>query len=1716
MSKRTAILLAFCMAGAFGRARAEVDPALQYSSYLGLGGDARVTGMARDGEGNLFLAGSSLTAGTRRYNLVLAVDQSGSVGSGTQFAQTKDALKNLIDAYAAQSETLSISMLTFNNAATVILPPTTDVAYAKSVIDALPVPRERTNYADALTVSETLIDDVLIAYPDSKPIYYFISDGSPTNQSNDPRPAGCSTEASRTPPFCHPEWPGFLIERDVLAQSVGVTQSVNYSQLDWIDNAAQGPVTLNNFEGLTDALEATAPSIDAFVLKLTPAADAVLYRTWFGGRGVENAYGLAVDESGRAWVVGRTDSVDFPVRAPIQSSAQSASPSGFVARLDVDGALEFSSYFGSSGADAVHAVSLSPNGDAVIAGEVGSGDYPGSLNEFAGGATDGFVARLQGNLLLGTRAFGGSGDDRISAAAIGASGATLLLAGSSNSLDLPVPGGAQSALAGGNDAFLAAVDDTGTVLWASYLGGSGKDAATAVTVGASGEIYLAGETESADFPFSIAAGPAEARDAFLTRFSAAGARAWSRRFGGALDDRPAALAFDGNGGLLMAGQTLSEDLPGLRPDAVIDSGSGDAYVSRFAASDGQLQWTRVLGGTDGVDAAYAVLPAADGSVWFAGESTASDFPLVAELDDQRSEGGNGFLARFEDNEDFGDAPASYPTLLADNGARHRVGELRLGATVTAEADAASQADAQGDGGDDGIALETLIIGGDAELSATVNGADVSASLEAWVDFDADGRWDDAAERVLSADVTDGDNPLRFAVPAMAVEGPSFARFRLASVAVGSVTGAAADGEVEDYAVELRRAQLSIADADGVEGDAGEQSLRFVLSLSDPLLEALTVTATLGDETALAGSDYRDTAPIATFAPGDTEAVIEVPILGDTDYEGDERFFVDIIADTLVTITRGRATGRIVNDDEAKPGKLQFEADHYSLDENGGSLQLTVTRTGGADGAASVRYETADGSATAGQDYESASGLLEWEDHDTRARTISLRVLDDEAYEQDETFSLMLFEADGAALGDPLVAAITVHSEDAPKPGRIEFANPVYEIGEAAGAVTLQVRRLDGSDLPRRLRWQTVALSASADADYADVQGELAWADGEDGPRVITVPVLDDAIYEGDEVFVVQLTDLDDGTSLGTASVTIHSDDALPVASLSVIGSPFSEDGGEAHVQLHLDHSSSETVTVDLAFDGEARAETDYGISTRRLDLPPGTTSATLRLSGIADTIDEPDETLRISIQTIEGATAGAPVEAVLLDANPTPRLSFTSTHGEHAEGSTNTLSVVLSAASSRAVSVGYILGGSATVEDYRLGPSPIRFAPGETHASLALDIVDDAITEGAETLEITLGEAVGAELGEASRYVVTIPASDPVGIVAWTDERFSVGESAGSATLRLRRTDGSNGVLTVHVRSVDGSAVAGEDYVAVDELVRWADGDHADKTLAVELIGDALYEGQESLVLDISAEDDAIVGEPATAVLTIVDDDPKPLGTTTASASGGSFGGPAVLVLGLLALLRRRRSLCLLAAILAAPAQAACPVGVFAGAEAGRAISLVGGDALNDDLARKGYALQAQVDGKDDSWRVYGGCVIDEHLELGLGLGHAGDAHASLSGLEPDDLQALLQDTADALEGYGDELLLLTRYRAQLLPRLWLRPQAAVSYWRSDIEVRSGDVRFEDKRDGIGLEIGLRLAWRLSPQFELGAGIDFRRASAESALHRQFVSLEYRWGRTQD
>ena len=152
-------------------------------------------------------------------------------------------------------------------------------------------------------------------------------------------------------------------------------------------------------------------------------------------------------------------------------------------------------------------------------------------------------------------------------------------------------------------------------------------------------------------------------------------------------------------------------------------------------------------------------------------------------------------------QDFGDAPAPYPTLLVDDGARHAATGPMLGAARDMTADGEPSADASGDGVDeDGVVfVDPLVPGHSATLRAS---ASAPAKLDGWIDFNLNGSWADAGERVLnSASLAAGDNDLVVAIPAGAeVSDRIFARFRLSTAGGLSHAGAAVDGEVEDYLV----------------------------------------------------------------------------------------------------------------------------------------------------------------------------------------------------------------------------------------------------------------------------------------------------------------------------------------------------------------------------------------------------------------------------------------------------------------------------------------------------------------------------------------------------------------------------------------------------------------------------------------------------------------------------------------------------------------------------------------------------------------------------------------------------------------------------------------------------------------------------------------------------------------------------------------------------
>jgi len=190
------------------------------------------------------------------------------------------------------------------------------------------------------------------------------------------------------------------------------------------------------------------------------------------------------------------------------------------------------------------------------------------------------------------------------------------------------------------------------------------------------------------------------------------------------------------------------------------------------------------------------------------------------------------LTNFQFEQDFGDAPAPYPTTVVDNGARHAESALRLGTQWDAEADGQFDELATGDDDtsspddEDGVTISggfTLLAGRNGTATVTINGGGGNARLYGWIDFNRDGDWSDAGEQIFDGTTTiaDGTSTLAFAVPITSTAGPTFARFRLSTDLGLSFDGAASDGEVEDYRVTIQANRAPVAVAHASNTNLGE-------------------------------------------------------------------------------------------------------------------------------------------------------------------------------------------------------------------------------------------------------------------------------------------------------------------------------------------------------------------------------------------------------------------------------------------------------------------------------------------------------------------------------------------------------------------------------------------------------------------------------------------------------------------------------------------------------------------------------------------------------------------------------------------------------------------------------------------------------------------------------------------------------------------------------
>ncbi|WP_077490175.1 SBBP repeat-containing protein [Sinomonas mesophila] len=338
---------------------------------------------------------------------------------------------------------------------------------------------------------------------------------------------------------------------------------------------------------------------DAFVTKLNPAGSALVYSTYLGGTSFDNGFGIALDAAGSAYVTGETSSTDFPTTASAFDTIHNGGiRDAFVTKLDPTGSsLLYSTYLGGSDDDNGFGVAVDAAASAYVTGATGSTNFPttaGAFDTTLDGGGDAFVTKLSptGSSLVYSTYLGGGNFDPGNGVAVDATGSAHVT-GSTTSTDFPTTAGAFDTTANGsNDAFVTKLSPTGSSLvYSTYLGGSGFDRGLGVAVDAAGNTYITGNTSSTDFPTTAGALDTTLNgggDAFVTKLSPTGSSLLDSTYlGGSGFDNGAGVTVDAVGSAYVTGSTGSADFPTTAGafDTIFD-GVADAFVAKLTFGPG--------------------------------------------------------------------------------------------------------------------------------------------------------------------------------------------------------------------------------------------------------------------------------------------------------------------------------------------------------------------------------------------------------------------------------------------------------------------------------------------------------------------------------------------------------------------------------------------------------------------------------------------------------------------------------------------------------------------------------------------------------------------------------------------------------------------------------------------------------------------------------------------------------------------------------------------------------------------------------------------------------------------------------------------------------------------------------------------------------------------------------------------------------------------------
>ncbi len=409
---------------------------------------------------------------------------------------------------------------------------------------------------------------------------------------------------------------------------------------------------------------AVSDSQNAFVTKVSPTGNSIVYSTYFGGEtAFDQGNAIAVDRHGAAYVAGKTGAFDFPAVGAYDSTI-GGDVDAFVAKLGPSGGtLVYSTLLGGSGDDEVADIAVGLTGPYVV-GLTESANFPteNAYDSTAGGGDgDGFVAKLSfddsmpgSSLTLDYSTFlGGSGYDAAARLAVDAAGAAVV-AGTTLSTDFPTRLAHDATHNGAGDVFVACLSRSGgTLVFSTYLGGNDTDSPRGIAIGPNGDLFVAGRTESANFPTARAVDSTfnGNEDSFVTRLTTPTTTTpigvvYSTFVGGSGNDQISDVAVDAAGAAWVAGTTTSANFPAVAATDSKRGGRQDAFVTKVAPAGTSLLFSTYLGG-NGAEEAWSIALDAAGAAYVTGWTKSKNFPTVSAGDSTFNGGlGDVFVAKF--------------------------------------------------------------------------------------------------------------------------------------------------------------------------------------------------------------------------------------------------------------------------------------------------------------------------------------------------------------------------------------------------------------------------------------------------------------------------------------------------------------------------------------------------------------------------------------------------------------------------------------------------------------------------------------------------------------------------------------------------------------------------------------------------------------------------------------------------------------------------------------------------------------------------------------------------------------------------------------------------------------------------------------------------------------------------------------------------------------